>query len=293
MSEEPDDEPAANVDGDRTEPADGDRTEPTDGDAGENSVTARLETQDATPAEDVLAAGLSPLLSLGSQAAGALGLPEPTVLADDVLSHPPEERFRTSASRYADRFDVPLLAPDGLSDAGEDLPVDDPLGTAVETVVRNAGRWQGQLLAQLVYEPDDPEPYLALAVLLERLERAAVGAKAAHETDADTAHLLSTSLAVLARLVSLVESDGGVDDDTYRDAVLASYHVELATGGEPRFDPDGRTDAECHRIVRLQGALLAFDTFDRPADEVAALTGVGPEAILAAIGRRDTADSSA
>lgn len=259
----------------------------------ENSVAAHLDTQEATPAEAVLAAGLSPLLSLGSQAAGALGLPEPTVLADDVLSHPPAERFRSSASRYADRFDVPLLDADGLVDAEGDLPVDDPLGTAVETVVRNAGRWQGQLLAQLVYEPEDPDPYLALAVLLERLERAAVGAQAAHETDADTEHLLSTSLAVLARLVSLVETDATVDDDTYRDAVLASYHVEVASGGEPRFDPAERTDAECRRIVRLQGALLAFDTFDRPADEVAALTGVGPEAILAAIGRRDAADSSA
>jgi hypothetical protein len=257
----------------------------------ENTVAEQLDTEDPTPAETVLAAGLSPLLSLGSQASGALGLPEPTVLATDVLSHPAEERFRSSARRYADRFDVPLLDPEGLSDAGEELPVEDPLGTAAETVVRNAGRWQGQLLAQLVYEPDDPDPYLALAVLLERLERAAVGAKEAHETGADTEHLLSTSLAVLARLVSLVETDAHVDDDTYRDAVLASYHVEVATGGEPRFDPAERTDAECRRIVRLQGALLAFDTFDRPADEVAALTGVGPDAILAAIGRRDTADS--
>ncbi|MFD1646245.1 hypothetical protein [Haloarchaeobius litoreus] len=284
MSEEPDDEP--------TEDATDGSSEGTDGELVENTVAAQLDSQDATPAEDVLAAGLSPLLSLGSQAAGALGLPEPTVLADDVLSRPPEDRFRSSASRYADRFDVPLLAADGLSDAGDDLPVDDPFVTAVETVVRNAGRWQGQLLAQLVYEPDDPDPYLALAVLLERLERAAVGAKAAHETGSDTEHLLSTGLAVLARLVSLVETDATVDDDTYRDAVLASYHVEVATGGEPRFDPAERTDPECRRIVRLQGALLAFDTFDRPADEVAALTGVGPEAILAAIGRRDTADSS-
>ncbi|WP_256297327.1 hypothetical protein [Haloarchaeobius salinus] len=280
MSGDPDDETAEDVESD-----DGSADEPV-----ENSVAAQLETQDPTPAEDVLAAGLSPLLSLGSQASGALGLPEPTVLADDVLSRPADERFRSSASRYADRFDVPLLDSDGLSDAEDDLPVDDPLGTAAETVVRNAGRWQGQLLAQLVYEPDDPDPYLALAVLLERLERAAVGTKAAHETDADTEHLLSTGLAVLARLVSLLETDASVDDGTYRDAVLASYHVEVATGGEPRFDPTERTDAECRRIVRLQGALLAFDTFDRPADEVAALTGVGPEAILAAIGRRDTGD---
>jgi hypothetical protein len=282
MSEDP---PEESADGD-------DSSEGTDEELVENSVAAQLDTQDATPAEDVLAAGVSPLLSLGSQASGALGLPEPTVLADDVLSHPPDERFRTSARRYADRFDVPLLDPDTLSDTDGGLPVEDPLGTAAETVVRNAGRWQGQLLAQLVYEPDDPDPYLALVVLLERLERAAVGAKTTHETDADTEHLLSASLAVLARLVSLAETDATVDDDTYRDAVLASYHVEVATGGEPRFDPAERTDAECRRIVRLQGALLAFDTFDRPADEVAALTGVSPEAILAAIGRRDTADSS-
>lgn len=285
MTEEPADEATTPPTGTDDEPDAG--TDGEQADAGAPVDDADLD-RTPTPPTEVLAAGLSPLLSLGSQAAGALGLPEPTVLAEDALSRPAEERFRSSAAHYAERFDVPLLDPDGLADAGEDLSVDDPLGTAVETVVRNAGRWQGQLLAQLVHEPEDPDPYLALAVLLERLERAAVAAAESHDADPnDTGHLLSTALAVLARLVSLVEADAAVDDVTYRDAVLASYHVEVATGGEPRFDPDGRSDAECRRIVRLQGALLAFDTFDRPADEVGALTGVGPEALLAAIGRRD------
>ncbi|WP_435346849.1 hypothetical protein [Haloarchaeobius sp. HRN-SO-5] len=248
-----------------------------------------LSDREPTPPEDVLAAGLSPMLSLARQGTGAVGLPEPGVLADDVLSRPREERFRETASEYADRFGVSLSDPDALGTLGEDLPVDDPLETVVRTVVRNAGRWQGQLLAQLLAEPDDPEPYLGLAILLERLERAALDARQARETgDGDLAHLLSTGLAVLARLVALVESESAVvDDEVYRDVVAASYHLEVATGSDPAFDPDARSDADCRRIVRLQAAMLAFDTFDRPADEVAALTGVQTEALLAAIGRRD------
>lgn len=288
MSDDRDADPvpdSAGDDGDAGEGRDaGDAREGRD--AGDATGDAAVD-REPTPPVAVLAAGLSPLLSLGSQASGALGLPEPTVLADDVLSLPPEERFPHSVRRYADRFDVPLLDPAALA-GDDDPPVEDPLGTAVETVVRNAGRWQGQLLAQLLHDPDDPDPYLALAVLLERLERAAVAAKEGHEAGThDVEHLLSTALAALARLVALVDGETTVDDATYRDAVRASYHVEVATGGEPRFDPAERTDAACRRIVRLQGALLAFDTFDRPADEVGALTGVEPAAIRAAVGRRD------
>lgn len=275
------------------DPADEQGLDPTDSPPTETDPTDATEPpagdRGVTSPEAVLAAGLSPLLSLAQQASGAVGLPEPAVLADDVSSLPPEERFRSSASRYADRFDVPLLDPAGLAAAGEDLPVDDPLGTAVETVVRNAGRWQGQLLAQLVEGPDDPDPYLALAVLLARLERTAIAAKEGHETgEYDLDHLFSTGLAVLAGLVTLVEDESAVvDDGTVRDAVLASYHVEVATGGDPSFDPAERSDADCRRIVRLQGALLAFDTFDRSVAEVGELTGVGAEPLLAALERRD------
>ncbi|MCT9097303.1 hypothetical protein [Haloarchaeobius sp. HME9146] len=267
----------------------------------DTDLAADLATQDPTPAIAVLAEGLRPMLDLATSATGGLGLPEPAVLADDVCSLPPEERFRESASRYANRFGMGgLTDPDSLDALAADLPLTDPVQTGVRTVVRNAGRWQGQLLAQLLAEPDDPGPYLALVMLLERLERTALavqtrqeggaGAEGSARADDDETlpHLLSTELAILARLVRLVtDEDATVDDEVYLDAALASYHLEAATGTAPEADPREKSADERRRIVHLQGAMLAVDTLDLPADQVAELTGVDPSLVLAAVGRRD------
>ncbi|WP_435333377.1 hypothetical protein [Haloarchaeobius sp. TZWWS8] len=241
-----------------------------------------------TPPEAVLSAGLDPLLDLARKGTAAVGLPDPSTLANDVLAMPPSERFRESASRYAGRFGLGgLTDPASLDALGTDLPVDAPVQVGVKTVVRNAGTWQGRLLAQLLADPDDPGPYLALVVLLERLERAALAVQSTRETgEGDLAHSLSIVLAVVARLVTLTESDATVDDAVYRDALLASYHLEAAQGSPPATEPQSKSDDEVREIVRLQGALLAYSTFDRPADEVASLTGVPVAQLLAAIDRR-------
>ncbi|WP_267640137.1 hypothetical protein [Haloarchaeobius amylolyticus] len=260
-----------------------------------DDVAAELAAQEPVPAVTVLAEGLRPMLDLATSASGSVGLPEPAVLADDVLSLPPEERFRESASRYANRFGLAgLTDPDSLDALAADLPVADPVQTGVRTVVRNAGRWQGTLLAQLLADPDEPGPYLALVVLLERLERTALAVQTRRETGGDEdgaedfQYLLSTTLAILARLVRLgTDEAASVDEDVYLDAVLASYHLEAATGSPPASDPREKSAAERRRIVHLQGTLLAADTLDLPADEAARLTGVDPSLVVAAVGRRE------
>ncbi|WP_435318913.1 hypothetical protein [Haloarchaeobius sp. TZWSO28] len=261
----------------------------------DTDLATDLAIQEPTPAIAVLAEGLRSMLDLATSATGSLGLPEPAVLADDVCSLSPEERFRESASRYANRFGMGgLTDPDSLDALAADLPITDPVQTGVRTVVRNAGRWQGQLLAQLLAEPDDPGPYLALVVLLERLERTALAVQKRQEggagaDDAETLpHLLSVELAILARLVRLVtEEDATIDDRVYLDAALASYHLEAATGTAPEADPQEKSADDRRRIVHLQGAMLAVDTLDLPADQVAELTGVDPSLVLAAVGHRD------
>ncbi|WP_435358866.1 hypothetical protein [Haloarchaeobius sp. DFWS5] len=275
MSEEPSD--ADGVDGDA------------DTGTADDAAATEQPTAEPTPPTTVLKAGLTPLLDLGRQGAAAVGVPEPTTLASDVRSLPPHERFRESAPTYANRFGMGgLTDPESLDGLAADLPVDAPVQVAVETIVRNAGKWQGQLLAQLLVDPDDPGQYLACVVLLERLERAAAAAKTARETETgDFAHSLSTVLALVARLVALTEDDATVDDAVYRDALLASYHIEVAAGVTPANDPTEKSADEMHRIVHLQGALLAADTFDAPADEVAAVTGVPVAHLLTALDRRD------
>ncbi|WP_439026950.1 hypothetical protein [Haloarchaeobius sp. DT45] len=271
------------------------------GDSADDRESAHEETQppvaqEPVPAITVLAEGLRPMLDLATSATGSFGLPEPMVLADDVLSLSPEERFRESASRYANRFGVGgLTDPESLDALAADLPISDPLQTGVRTVVRNAGRWQGQLLAQLLAEPDDPGEYLALVVLLERLERTALAVQTRRETETsdeasadDLPYLLSTTLAILARLVRLVtDEDASIDDEVYLDAVLASYHLESASGSRPESDPMEKRAPERRKIVHLQGAMLAADTLDLPADQVAELTGVDPALLVAAVGHRD------
>jgi len=266
----------------------------------------------------------------------ALGLPEPAVIVEDLLATPADERFARSARRYADRFGDPSLVEDpmALAEATEALPVSDPVEQGVRTVVRVTGQLEGELVATGVEAghrrgpesghtpPADPEAYLALAVAARRLRDVALDVGEVYDAggalDGDLQHLLSTGLALTARLLALAppseateseESEGSTDSDAEdgdendpsrapespdewlpvlaRDVVRAGYHRETANGTPPSTVPAAKTDDELRRIVRLRGALAAIDAFDVGPTEAADLIDEPPEAVQALLNGRE------
>jgi len=251
---------------------------------------------EAVPARQLVAEAFAPARDLLSRASAFVALPEPRVLASDVRSLPPHERFTESASRHAERVGVDSLDPESIDAAAADLPVDEPVERATTFLVRRSGRLQGRLLGELASGPDDARPYLTLAVAAGHLQRVAADLQHAHETgDDDLEHLASVALALLATLFDLA-GDGMVDpadrdpaaagtrdpldDDVYRDVALADHHRALARGGDAGTDPLDRDVDDLRHLVAVQGAVLAVAELDADPAAVADLADVPLEHLL-------------
>jgi len=249
---------------------------------------------------ELLADAEKPLRASLQGATQALGLPEPVVVVDDLLGTPADERFARSAHRYAERFGDPSLLSDPatLSTALEALPVSDPVGRGVRVVVRLTGQLEGELLAAATDAPEDPEPYLTVAVASRRLREVAFDVGTVYEAgegaDGDLQHLLSAGLGLTARLLAIARDVEGTDSDgaewlptLARDVVRSGYNREAAMGVPPSTVPAAKSDAELRRIVRLRGAVAAAESLDMEAEEAAALVDESPQVVAAALDRLD------
>jgi len=251
---------------------------------------------EAVPARQLVAEELAPARDLLSRASAFVALPEPRVLAEDVRSLPPHERFRSSARRHADRLGVDALDPESVRAAAADLPVEEPVERATTFLVRRSGRLQGRLLGELASRPEDARPYLALAVAAGHLQRAAADLQHAHETgDGDLEHLASVALALLASLFVLA-GDGVADPadrdpaaagsreplphDVYRDVALADHHRALAAGDDAGADALDRDADDLRHLVAVQGGALAVAELDADPAAVADLADVPLEHLL-------------
>lgn len=251
------------------------------------------------PPRQVVAEEFAPARDLLSRASAFVALPEPQVLASDVRSLPPHERFEGSARRHADRLGVETLHPPAVRAAVADLPVEEPVERATTFLVRRSGRLQGRLLGELASDPGDARPYLVLAVAAGHLQRAAADLQHAQETgDGDLAHLASVVLALLATLFDL-GGDGMTDpanrdpaaagtgealpDDVYRDVALADHHRTLAAGDDPGSDPLDRDVEDLRNLLAVQGGALAVTELDADPAAVADLADVPLEHLLGVV----------
>lgn len=294
------------------EPADVDALEePADVDRGD-AVDDPADVPDAVPPRVLLVEALAPVHDLCSRGSAVVGLPEPGVVAQDVLAMAPHERFETTAQRYADRLGVERLDAAGLERVADALPMADPIERATTVLARRAARLQGRALAQLARDPARPRDLLVLAVAADHLQRAAVDCGVAVEIAAegsddatnapaavgdvgDVAHLASIALAVTARLHDVVVDalaeptdrdperaarDDPLPDALVRDVALADHHRKRAQGDTPGFDPLDRDVDALRDLVVLQGAAHAVTELDADPGAVAELVDVPPEHVL-------------
>jgi hypothetical protein len=165
-----------------------------------------------TPLE-LLADASDPLRATLRQGTQVFGLPEPAVLAGDVLATPADERFARCARRYAEQFGdgAALSDPERLSRMVAQLPAEQPIARTVRVVARVTGQLEGELLAAAPDAPEDAEAYLALAVAARRLRELVLDLgetfEAGEGAEGDLAHLLSATLALTARLFDLAPGE--------------------------------------------------------------------------------------
>lgn len=285
-----------------------------DGEEGESN-------SEVVPSRAVLAESLAPIRDLLSRGCAVVGLPAPEVLAADVRSMGPHERFTDSAGRHAARLGIDAVDADSLAGLGADLPIEDPVVRATTFLARRAARLQGDLLGQLEHDPDRPRDYLLLAVAASHLQHAAIDLQVATTTDAaatadedaslaadtepataDVEHLASIALALSARFFDVVgdaldeptdrDPDAAARDEPLADAVvldvaLADHHRERARGGTPSFDPVDRDVDTLRELQAVQGASLAVTELDADPTAVARLADVPVEHVLGILERTD------
>jgi len=219
-----------------------------DADPPDDAAAGEPPDFDGDPPEPLalLSDAVDPLRATVRQGTQVFGLPEPSVLAADVLATPAEERFARCARRYAEQFGdgAALSDPERLSRMVAALPAEQPIGRTVRVVARVTGQLEGELLAAAPDAPADAEAYLALAVAARRLRELVLDLgetfEAGEGAPGDLAHLLSATLALTARLFDLAPGEAPRVDPVEDEATVESGSADAtdAQGGGRDDGPD-------------------------------------------------------
>lgn len=192
-------------------------------------------------------------------------------IVDETLLLPPEERFTESGElvkrRIQEEFGDLDTARAALPNFDEQQVVAvliDILNQLIESTLENV--WWNR----------DAEQSIVLASGYAAVLSGFLELRDAGLDDREKRQLMSSSLAFLARAISLQQAeDGGQRETLVRDVAYTLYYVEDAIAEESDvFDPTNRSFEEVRGFVREYGAGLAYTRLDISLGRGAELAGV-------------------
>ena len=191
---------------------------------------------------------------------------------EDIQSMDPGQRFTKSADRLHTVFSEEAGGEVGdLFDDYDSSPISREMYEAFDNV------WdllQQAVLKDLRRSRDNEDARLLLALYLEKAQEAFVEFDRSIEHDENIKRPLSIFIALSSRLIEIVFSDDGTaDEEMLRDVAQADYYLSDSPSMLTQY-PEEISDEEIRKMVRLEGAVLAYDQIDISVSRGAELADV-------------------